>query len=81
MPALFGKNLTELTELMQSFGQKPYRARQVWEALYRQRVASVEDMTTLSQELRERLMTEGVEWWSCRTSCKRRGRWTEQSAI
>src|SRR6201993_2137089 len=46
---------------MQSFAQKPYRARQVWEALYRQRVASVEDMTTLSQELRERLMTAG---WS-----------------
>ena len=46
---------------MQGFGQKPYRARQVWEALYRQRVASVEDMTTLSHELRERLMTEG---WS-----------------
>jgi 23S rRNA (adenine2503-C2)-methyltransferase len=61
VPALFGKNLAELTELMQGFGQKPYRARQVWEALYRQRVASVEDMTTLSHELRERLMTEG---WS-----------------
>ena len=61
MPALFDKNLAELTELMQGFGQKPYRARQVWEALYRQRVASVEDMTTLSQTLRERLMAEG---WS-----------------
>jgi 23S rRNA (adenine2503-C2)-methyltransferase len=59
--ALFGNNLAELTELMASFGQKPYRARQVWEALYKQRVASVEDITTLSQELRERLMTEG---WS-----------------
>jgi 23S rRNA (adenine2503-C2)-methyltransferase len=59
--ALFGKNLAELTELMGGFGQKPYRARQVWEALYRQRVASVEDMTTLSHELRERLMTAG---WS-----------------
>ena len=58
---LFGSSLAELTELMQGFGQKPYRARQVWEALYRQRVASVGDMTTLSQELRQRLMTEG---WS-----------------
>ena len=58
---LFGSSLAELTELMQGFGQKPYRARQVWEALYKQRVASVEDMTTLSQELRQRLMTEG---WS-----------------
>ena len=59
--ALFGYTQPELTEMMQGFGQKPYRARQVWEALYKQRVASVEDMTTLSQELRERLMTEG---WS-----------------
>lgn len=43
---------------MESFGQKPYRAKQVFEALYKQRVASVEDITTLSQGLRDRLMTE-----------------------
>ncbi len=59
MPALFGQTLPELTELMQSFGQKPFRARQLWEALYKQRVATVEDITTLSQELRERLITAG----------------------
>lgn len=46
---------------MASFGQKPYRARQLFEALYKQRATSVEDITTLSHELRERLMTEG---WS-----------------
>jgi len=61
VPALFGKNLAELTELMQGFGQKPYRARQVWEALYKQRVSSIEDMTTLSHALREQIMTAG---WS-----------------
>ncbi len=54
-------SLGELTELMASFGQKPYRARQVFEALYKGRVRSVEDITTLSQELRDRLMAEG---WS-----------------
>jgi 23S rRNA (adenine2503-C2)-methyltransferase len=59
--ALFGRNLAELTELMASFGQKPYRARQLFEALYKQRANSIEDITTLSHELRERLMTEG---WS-----------------
>ncbi|HEX5282647.1 MAG TPA: 23S rRNA (adenine(2503)-C(2))-methyltransferase RlmN [Bryocella sp.] len=57
MPALFGKNLAELTQLMNSFGQKPYRARQMWDALYKQCVISVEDMTTLSHGLREQLMT------------------------
>ena len=59
--ALFGKNLAELTELMASFGQKPYRARQLFEALYKQRATGIADISTLSQELRERLMTDG---WS-----------------
>ena len=59
--ALFGMSLTALTELMASFGQKPYRARQVFEALYKQRVGSVEEITTLSAELRQRL---GAEGWS-----------------
>ncbi len=46
---------------MASLGQKPYRARQVFEALYKQRIGSVEEMTTLSGELRERLLHKG---WS-----------------
>lgn len=59
--ALFGLGLAELTQLMAAWGQKPYRAKQVYEALYKQRVTSVEEMTTLSKELRERLVAEG---WS-----------------
>lgn len=59
MSALFGQTLPELTELMSSLGQKPFRAKQLWEALYKQRVPSVEDITTLSHELRERLITAG----------------------
>jgi 23S rRNA (adenine2503-C2)-methyltransferase len=57
--ALFGMGLGELTELMAGLGQRPYRARQVWEALYKQRVASVEEMTTLAGSLRARLVEEG----------------------
>jgi 23S rRNA (adenine2503-C2)-methyltransferase len=56
--ALFGMDLAELVALMQTLGEKPYRARQIFEALYKQRVNSVEDMTTLAQELRSRLMNE-----------------------
>jgi 23S rRNA (adenine2503-C2)-methyltransferase len=56
--ALFGMELNELVALMQTLGEKPYRARQVFEALYKQRVHSVEDMTTLAQALRSRLMSE-----------------------
>ena len=44
---------------MAGYGQKPYRARQVFDALYKGRVRSVEDVTTLSQELRERLTAAG----------------------
>jgi 23S rRNA (adenine2503-C2)-methyltransferase len=57
--ALFGMNLVELTELMARLGQKPYRARQVWEALYKQRVMTVEGMTTLSAALRTELESAG----------------------
>ena len=52
---LFGLSLHQLTELIQTFGEKPYRARQLSEALYRQRVSSVEEILTLPAELRERL--------------------------
>jgi 23S rRNA (adenine2503-C2)-methyltransferase len=59
MRALFGMSLGELTELMAGLGQKPYRARQVFEALYKQRVVVVEEMTTLSVALREELAAAG----------------------
>jgi len=59
MRALFGMGLGELTELMAGLGEKPYRARQVFEALYKQRVGSVEEMTTLAGSLRTRLVEEG----------------------
>lgn len=52
MPALFGKSLPELVDLASSLGQKPYRARQIFDALYKQRVTDVESISTLSQELR-----------------------------
>ena len=57
--ALFGLDQHELTALFTSLGQKPYRAKQVWEALYKQRVVSVEDITTLPQAFRDELMTAG----------------------
>jgi 23S rRNA (adenine2503-C2)-methyltransferase len=58
--ALFGMSLPELMERMGALGQKPYRARQVWDALYKQRVSSVEEMTVLPAELRARLADEGA---------------------
>ena len=57
--ALFGMSLAELTELMAGLGQKPYRARQIWDALYKQRVASLDEVTTLPVLLREELAGAG----------------------
>jgi 23S rRNA (adenine2503-C2)-methyltransferase len=59
MRALFGMSLGELTELMAGLGQKAYRARQVFEALYKQRVAALDEMTTLPVLLREELAGAG----------------------
>lgn len=58
--ALFGMGLPELMERVGALGQKPYRARQVWDALYKQRVSSVEEITVLPAELRARLADEGA---------------------
>jgi len=57
--ALFGEDLESLTGLMAGLGQKPYRARQVFEALYKQRVRAVEEMTTLPVALRDELSAAG----------------------
>lgn len=52
--------MAELTERMAALGQKPYRAKQLWEALYKQRVTSIEDISTFSSELREQLAQQYV---------------------
>jgi 23S rRNA (adenine2503-C2)-methyltransferase len=57
--SLFGLTLPELTALMARLGQKPYRATQLHEALYRQRLTSLDQITTLPQPLRETLAAEG----------------------
>ncbi len=58
MDSLFGKSLPELTELAAGLGQKPYRARQLYDALYKQRVASMDEITTFPAALREALAAE-----------------------
>ena len=57
--AIFGAGLPELTELMAGLGQSKYRAAQLADALYKQRVSSLDEITTLPAELRERLAVEG----------------------
>src|SRR3984957_10496494 len=56
---LFGATLQDLASLMEHLGQPAYRATQLNEALYRQRVASLDQITTLPAALREVMLAEG----------------------
>jgi 23S rRNA (adenine2503-C2)-methyltransferase len=57
---LLGMNRAELGSLVEGWGERGYRAKQILEAVYRQRVESIEEISTLSQELRVRLAEKGV---------------------
>jgi 23S rRNA (adenine2503-C2)-methyltransferase len=58
--ALFGMLPGELKELVAELGERGYRATQITEALYRQRVTDVGAMTALSAGLREELGQRGI---------------------
>jgi 23S rRNA (adenine2503-C2)-methyltransferase len=57
--SLLGLQLSELVALVEEFEQPSYRARQLFEALYRQRVQSAEQILTLPQDFRRRLDAGG----------------------
>ena len=58
LPDIKSMTIEELTELMSSFGEKPFRAKQLFSWMHEKSVASIEDMTNLSKTLRQRLETE-----------------------
>jgi len=58
--SLLGLNRAEVAALVDSVGEPAYRAKQLLEAVYRQRVESVEEISTLSQQLRGTLVDMGV---------------------
>jgi len=58
--SLLGMDRADLAALVESVGEPAYRAKQLLAAVYRQRVESVEEISTLSQKLRERLVEKGV---------------------
>jgi 23S rRNA (adenine2503-C2)-methyltransferase len=57
--ALFGMTPDELRAMVAALGLAKYRAVQLADALYKQRVHSLDEMTTLPAELRERLAAQG----------------------
>src|SRR5580700_671917 len=57
---LFGLWNEELSEVLREFELPRYRIRQLETALYRQKVASLEEVTTWPKELRERVAAAGL---------------------
>jgi 23S rRNA (adenine2503-C2)-methyltransferase len=57
---LLGMDRAEVGSLVEGLGERPYRAKQLLEAVYRQRVESMDEISTLSQGLRVRLAEKGV---------------------
>ena len=51
-PDLLGLSIQELTAIAEALGEPAYRGRQLFEALYRQRKMSVDEVTTLPISLR-----------------------------
>jgi 23S rRNA (adenine2503-C2)-methyltransferase len=58
--ALLDLSFDQLQDLIQSWGEPPYRAKQIWSRLYQKRTASFGEMTELSRALREKLAQETV---------------------
>jgi 23S rRNA (adenine2503-C2)-methyltransferase len=56
---LFGATLPELTSLMERLRQPAYRANQLSDALYRQRVVSLDQVTVFPASLRQAMHAEG----------------------
>jgi 23S rRNA (adenine2503-C2)-methyltransferase len=57
---LLGLDRAELASFTEVLGEPPYRAQQLRDAVYRQRVESVAEISTLSQPLRGKLAESGV---------------------
>lgn len=57
--SLLGLSLPELTSLVEDAGQPPYRARQLFQALYGLRVQTTGEISTLPQDFRRNLADRG----------------------
>jgi 23S rRNA (adenine2503-C2)-methyltransferase len=57
---LLGLDLQELTKMVEEAGEPSYRARQLFHALYVERVSSADQVSTLPKEFRSTLVQEGI---------------------
>src|SRR6204780_4629380 len=58
--ALLGMDRAEISALVSEAGEPSYRAKQIMDAVYQQRVETLGEVSTLPQEFRERLAERGV---------------------
>jgi 23S rRNA (adenine2503-C2)-methyltransferase len=58
---LLGLDFQELSHIAQKYGQPEYRARQLFEAIYPQRLATLDSISTLPKQFRSSLKSEGIE--------------------
>ncbi len=58
--SLLGMDRVEIAALVSEAGEPSYRAKQITDAVYRQRVETLEEISTLPQEFREQLERSGV---------------------
>src|SRR2546423_1835564 len=56
---LLGLCFQELSALVQGYGQPSYRARQLFEGIYKQRLSSIDEISTLPADFREQLKSSG----------------------
>lgn len=57
---LLGLDIQELTAVMEGLREAPYRARQLYQAIYRERAAALESISTLPRMLREAMVRQYV---------------------
>lgn len=58
--SIYGLTWTNLTEWLEAHGQKKFRAKQVWDWLYRKRVKTFEEMSNVPKETIELLTANFV---------------------
>jgi 23S rRNA (adenine2503-C2)-methyltransferase len=68
--SLLGMDRGEITALVSEAGEPAYRAKQIMDAVYRQRVETLAEISTLPQEFRERLAEGGVSVGAARIEKK-----------
>ncbi len=57
---LLGLDIQDLTSIVEGAGEPRYRARQLFEAVYRQRISALDDITTLPRAFREALQDRQI---------------------